>query len=293
MENFKDVFQKACLIQLSSSHWQGSRMLEQGVMERLGENSEWLRGRKYLINPELLGPIRTAVHQARNTVQKFSLPFPITSLYLVPKDSLSVVDERLQAFKLRFWDKVGEFEQVYEQAREEARVNLGDLWNEADYPMDIRSKFKFDWRFLALSVPSKTKLLTPELYEREKAKFQELMEETRELAMTALREEFAQIIHFLTERLSNNGGKPKTLNGSMFNKLHDFMDDLSTRNIFDDERLVELCDQARSVIGGVSPYGLKYNDAVREQIRSEMSVLQDAIDSAIEDMPRRKIRLAA
>jgi hypothetical protein len=293
MDTYKDVFQKACLIQLSSSHWQGSRILEQGIMERLGENSEWLRGRKYLINPELLGPIRTALHQARGMVQKFSLPFPITSLYLVPKESLTVVDERLQAYKNRFWNKVEEFEAVYESAREEARVNLGALFNEADYPMDIRSKFKFDWRFLVLTVPTKSKILTPEIYEREKQKFETLMDETRELAMTALREEFGQIINFLVERLGNNGGKPKTLNGSMFNKLHEFIEDLATRNIFEDERLVELCEQARSVIGGVSPYGLKYNDSIRENIHSQMAVLKNAIDVAIEDIPRRKIRLAA
>jgi hypothetical protein len=293
MDAYKDVFQKACLIQLSSSHWQGSRILEQGVMERLGENSEWLRGRKYLINPELLGPIRTALHQARNMVQKFSLPFPITSLYLVPKESLTIVDERLQGYRNRFWSKVEEFEAVYESAREEARANLGALFNEADYPVNIRSKFKFDWRFLVLTVPSKSKVLTPEIYEREKEKFQSLMDETRELAMTALREEFGQIIHFLVDRLSNNGSKPRTLNSSMFNKLHEFVEDLSTRNIFDDERLVELCDQARSIIGGVSPYGLKYNDSVRETIRGEMATLKQAIDTAIEDIPRRKIRLAA
>ena len=293
MDNYKDVFQKAALIQLSYSHWQGSRMLEQGVMERLGENSEWLRGRKYLINPELLGPIRTSVHQARNMVQKFSLPFPITSIYLVPKDSLTIVDERLQGFKERFWGKVREFEEVYDAAREDAQNNLGALFNEADYPVDITSKFRFQWRFLALTVPSKTKLLTPELYEREKAKFQELMEETRELAMTALREEFGEIVRHLVERLSNNGGKPKTLNSSMFNKLHEFVEDLTTRNIFADERLTEMVEQARSIIGGVSGYGLKYNEVVRERIHGEMSVVKEAIDAAIEDMPRRKIRLAA
>jgi hypothetical protein len=268
-------------------------MLEQTIMDRLGENSEWLRGRKYLINPELLGPIRTAVHQSRNMVQKYALPFPITSLYLVPKDSLTTVDERLQAFKTRFWNKVTEFEAVYGQAREEARVNLGNLFDEADYPADIRSKFKFDWRFLVLTVPTKSKILTPEIYEREKEKFQALMEETRELAMTALREEFAQIVRFMVERLSNNGGTPKTMSGSMFNKLHEFIEDLSTRNLFEDDRLVELCNQAKAVIGGITPYGLKYNDSVRERIHSEMAQVQNAIGSAIEDMPRRKIRLAA
>ena len=61
---------------LSTSTWMGSRQLEQGIMERVSQNAEWLRGRKFLINPELLGPINTATHQARNMVQQTLPPLP-------------------------------------------------------------------------------------------------------------------------------------------------------------------------------------------------------------------------
>lgn len=33
-----NVFEKACLIQLSTSIWQGSRMVDHAVMEKLGKN---------------------------------------------------------------------------------------------------------------------------------------------------------------------------------------------------------------------------------------------------------------
>ena len=45
-------------------------------------------------------------------------------------------------------------------------------------------------------------LLSPEIYEREKQKFVSLMEETRELAMGALREEFGEIVKELTQKLT-------------------------------------------------------------------------------------------
>jgi hypothetical protein len=176
----------------------------------------------FLINPELLGPIKTAVHQARNNIKKFALPFPITSIYLVPKDNLTIVDERLQYYKERFWKKVTEFEALYGEAREEAKSVLGDLFNETDYPADIRTKFRFEHRYLTLGLPGKTSVLNPEIYEREKEKFQSLMEETRELAMVALREEFGQLVTHLTERLNSNDGKPKVLRTAMFNKMHEF-----------------------------------------------------------------------
>lgn len=291
MDN-KDVFKKACLLQFSTSVWQSSRVLDQSVLaEKLGQDIEWLRGRKFLINPELLGPIKTAVHQARNTILKFALPFPITSIYLIPKDCLSVIDEQLNHFKDRYWNKVSDFEALYEVGREEAQKILKDLFNETDYPTDIRSKFRFEWRYLILGIPGKTNLLTPAIYEREKEKFQELMEETRELSVVAIREEFAQVVSHLVERLSGNNGKPKVLTNNLFNKLNEFIDDLGSRNIFEDSQLTELAEQARSIIGGISPYNLKYSQNLRKQIRDDMESVKVAIDVAIEDMPRRKMRL--
>ncbi len=293
MDDYKDIFNRACLIQLSSSVWQSSRVLNQKVLaQKIGQDNEWLRGRKFLINPELLGPIKTAVQQARKTVQKYSLPFPITSIYLIPKESLAQIDERLQYFKDRFWDKVQDFEALYDVGREEAAAVLDDLFNESDYPTDIIQKFKFDWRYFELSTPGKSKILSPEVYQREKEKFMNLMDETRELSMTALREEFSGVVTNLVDRLTNNNGKPKVISSGMFNKLHEFLDDFSTRNIFEDEKLIELTEEAKSVVSGISPYGLKYNDVMRKQIANGMTNLSEAIADAIEDMPRRKLKMA-
>jgi hypothetical protein len=172
-------------------------------------------------------------------------------------------------------------------------VNLGELFEETDYPKNIERKFNFEWRYLALGVPSKASLLTPEIYDREKQKFQDLMEETRETAMTALREELGHLVGSLVERLQGKDGKPKMINGSMFNKLREFLDEVGTRNIFEDDKLVQLCEEARSVIEGVSPYGLKYNDGLREKITEDMQHLEKAVYDAITDMPRRQIRVAS
>jgi hypothetical protein len=291
-EDYQNVFQKACLIQLSTSVWMGSKMLDQTLMTKVSQNSAWLRGKKFLINPELLGPLHTSSHQARNLVQQYSLPFPITSLYLIPKESLAFVDERLAYQQALFQDKAEAFIGTYELAIAEAKRNLGTLFNEADYPADISSKFKFEWRFLTLDIPGRGSILSPEVYEREKVKFLEMMEEARIMSAVALREEFADIVDSLVERLSSNNGQPKTIKSSMFNKLHEFVVDLTTKNIFDDEKLMELANIARDTISGVSPYGMTYNQDAKDRIKTAMSTLKDSIMDSIEDLPKRKIRLA-
>jgi preprotein translocase subunit Sec63 len=94
------------------------------------------------------------------------------------------------------------------------------------------------------------------------------------------------------EKLDKDSAQPKVIKSSMFNKMQDFLDDFGARNIFEDELLVELSQQARDLIEGVSPAGIKKNDVMRKRIKNEMNELKSAIDVAIEDMPRRKIRMA-
>ena len=188
--------------------------------------------------------------------------------------------------------KVNDFVDQYDLAREEAQRVLGDLFNEADYPEDISKKFKFEWRFLALELPKKSKILSPEIYKREKEKFEAMMEETRQMATEALAGELGEIVQQLVDRLNGNG-KAKSINSAMLNKMRDFMDAFETKNLFDDEKLNEIVTQAHTVIDGISPYGLKYNEVMRKRITDSMSDLKETVNGIIEDLPRRKIRLAA
>ena len=116
------------------------------------------------------------------------------------------------------------------------------------------------------------------------------MDETRTMASAALAKELGDIVQNLADRL--NGGN-KTLSSNMMKKLKDFLGAFETRNIFEDEHLSDLVEKAKEIVGGVTSYGLRYNEVMRERISKDMESLKTAIDEAIEDLPRRKIRLAA
>lgn len=110
--------------------------------------------------------------------------------------------------------------------------------------------------------------------------------------MQALRTEFSGLLSELTDKLSSNGSSPKRIvTNSMFNKLNDFFAELSTKNIFEDETLDELMNNAKSIISDVSPYSLKYDDQAKEQIKSEIQDLQRTLEDSIIDLPRRNIRM--
>lgn len=291
MEN-SAVFDRACLIQLSTSVWQGSRMIDPSLMRRINDNSDWLRGRKYLIDPELLAPVRLVAGRARKLLQKHALPFPVPSVHLIPKESLDTVDAQLSDLKTAFQAEVVNFENQYVDARRQAREILGELFDDADYPVDILPRFGFTWRFLAVEVPGKSTLLSPEIYAREKQKFQDMMAETRELAQTALREEFAQVVESLSRRLTADGGRPRMLTPKMFERMSEFLDSLDARNIFEDERLRDLMVQARQLIGSAASGDPGDNAFIRRRVQNEMTRLKNAVEEAVEELPRRRLRLA-
>ncbi len=89
------------------------------------------------------------------------------------------------------------------------------------------------------------------------------------------------------------GDKPKKLSDSMFTRLEDFLNEFAVRNIFRDEKLTELTQQARHIINSAAVGDLNSNNSfMRRRIEREINKLQFAVEEQIEDVPRRKIRMA-
>ncbi|MBW1781266.1 MAG: hypothetical protein JRL30_11055 [Deltaproteobacteria bacterium] len=287
MEN---IFEMGCLIQLSSSVWGARRKIKTDQITNMTGANDWLSTHKKLVDPCALKPIFKIVNAARGYLSGVSLPFPINGMVFVPKEMISRVDEELNRFKTDFDDSVTAFINRYDHLREVAMVYLGDLFNETDYPVDIRSKFSFAWRFIVLNVPNgNSGVLSPEVYEREKTKFVQTMEEARELAIVSLREEFSGMIKRITERFANGSGtKPKIFKNGTINNFYDFFETFRERNIFRDHELAELVDQAEAILGGKTAEAIRSNEQLKEQVRSGMAAVEKSMEE-IFSQPRRRI----
>jgi len=287
MEN---MFEKGCLVQLSASVWGATRKIQPDQITDMSVSREWLRASKKLVDPEALKPINKVINKARSYLTGVSLPFPIKGMEFVPKEMISRVDERLNGFKSEFNHSIETFMGSYDQLREVAMVHLGDLFNEMEYPLDVRKKFAFIWRFIILDVPNgNTSLLAPEVYEREKEKFVQTMEQARELAIQSLREEFAGMVERITERFSSGtNGDAKIFKNGTVNNFYEYFETFKERNIFKDNELSELVERAKDILGGKSAEEIRTNDQFKERIRDGMQDVEKAM-AEILSMPRRRI----
>ena len=287
MEN---LFEKGCLVQLSASVWGATRKIKPHQLTDLAVSSEWLRASKKLVDPESLKPINKVINKARSYLTGVSLPFPIKGMEFVPKEMISRVDERLTGFKSEFNHIVETFMGSYDQLREVAMVHLGELFNETEYPLDVRKKFAFIWRFIILDVPNgNTSLLAPEVYEREKEKFVQTMEQARELAIQSLREEFSGMVERITDRFTDGAnGDPKIFKNGTVNNFYEYFETFKERNIFKDDELSELVERAKNILGGRSAEEIRSNGQFKERIRDGMQDVENAM-AEILSMPRRRI----
>ena len=99
------------------------------------------------------------------------------------------------------------------------------------------------------------------------------------------------MVEHLTERLSGRqDGKPKVFRDTAVTNLTEFFDRFRSLNIRSNEQLDDLVENAQRVITGVDPQQLRNSQALREQVASQMTVVQSGLDQLLVDRPRRNIQ---
>ena len=294
MVTTENMFREAALLQLTATCWQLDKKLPQSMLADVG-TVDFLRGRKLLLAPDSTALIKQHIGKARNYLRKISLPFPIKGCVLVPKKLIPEIQEHLKEIKWHYNSAVEDFLYWYPQTVKDAKDSLGELFDECDYPTQemIKNKFRFQWRYITIG-PSVSRVLPPSIYKEEVKKFQELMEQARSEAITALREEFVDLVTNIADKLQNHDdGKPRRLRDAAVENLKQFLDNFSSRNIFDDAQLAELVEQCRGIITNTNANAIRGNTQVRQELHQQMEKLLTGIDASLEDLPRRRLRFAA
>ena len=294
MVTAENMFREAALLQLTATCWQLDKKLPQSMLADVG-NVDFLRGRKLLLAPESTALIKQHIGKARNYLRKISLPFPIKGCVLVPKKLIPEIQEHLKEIEWHYNSAVEDFLYWYPQTVKDAKESLGELFDECDYPTQeaVKNKFRFQWRYITIG-PSVSRVLPPSIYKEEVKKFRELMEQARSEAITALREEFVDLVSNIADKLQNHDdGRPRRLRDAAVENLKQFLDNFSSRNIFEDAQLAELVEQCRGIITNTNANAIRGNTQVREEVHLQMEKILAGIDASLEDLPRRRLRFAA
>ena len=281
-----NIFNLGTLLQFETHCWQAVKRIPKDKAKKYGKSFEkgWMKANKNLIDRKKLEDIQSYISDARKLISSVALPFPIKGIYFIPNNSVEKINEGLLQIANGMAESVNAFVEKYNMYIDEARQE-SEEFNEADYPLDIKSRFSIHWRFFEMTVPSS---ITNELRQEENKRFNDLMQQARHEAVMALREGFAEIVTHLTDTLSGKlDGEEKRLRASSIEKVTEFFNEFQNKNVFNDEELEKLIKKAKTVVSGVTPKDLRDDESLTKQIHRQLQTIKKELDSSTEKVRRR------
>jgi len=226
-----------------------------------------------------------------STWKSMSLPFPEPGVRLIRRDQIDEFVGLMEEYRIELADAVANLDRHYAELQTTAAARLGRLYNPGDYPATLIGLFDVAWDFPSVEPPDYLRDLNPALYESERARVAARFDEAVQMAETAFQEEFARLVGHLTERISGSGedGERKVFRDSAVGNLSEFFERFRMLNVSSNAQLDELVAQAQQVVRGVAARDLRGNGDLRQQVATELSRVQSALDGMMVDRPRRRI----
>ena len=252
--------------------------------EPLNQIVEFMNG----VKDKLVGPIRGMANPSMIKEGLYSASIDLVQQF---EDILNNGNLMLES------SYVPAFLEDYPDAIERAKTlpvtqgGLGPLFNASIYPTktSLKDAFKFEWQWLALSVPEG---LPEGLREAAQAKLEKQLTDAADEISQALRESFSSLIAHAADRLSPaENGKAKIFRETTIKNIEDFISTFSSRNVMNDVELQLLVEKAKSVLrenGGVTPERLRKYAKVRQDVGQQFKEIQKSIDSMIVEKAGRK-----
>lgn len=213
--------------------------------------------------------------QIRDYVKRVALPLPFKAgTHGVALAMLEKVDVQLVAYAEERRELVAAFKAVYNDAKEAARAQLGDVFNEAEYltPDELEASYRMTWQYVMLTPPDKLREANEAIFLREKQRLEEQWKSAVDDMQEALRVGLSELVTDMVTRLSGDDKKFKPT--KLLERFDEFLSTFDARNVTNDEELKALADQARALLAGVDTDTLKKSKEVREQVKSGLAAAQ-------------------
>ncbi len=222
--------------------------------------------------------------------KSMSLPYPEPGIRLIRQDQIEEFNAQMETLKGELDVAVRELDQHYEQLKSAARNRLGSLYNAADYPASLLGLFSVTHDFPSVEPPEYLQQLSPEIYRQECERVAARFDEAVRLAEQAFLEELQQLVTHLTERLTGQvDNRPKVFRDSAVTNLTEFFQRFRQLNVRSNDQLDALVAQCQQIVRGVEPQTLRDSQGVRQRVATQLSQVENVLDSLLTDRPRRNI----
>jgi hypothetical protein len=219
-----------------------------------------------------------------------TLPYTEAGVRLIRQADIGPFVQAMEGFRQELAEAEAGLAAAFGEIQADARRRLGRLYDEADYPAEVRGLFGVEWDFPSVEPPAYLMRVAPEVHEQECRRVAARFEEAVRLAEQAFAAEFAGLLEHLAERLSDGpGGQRKVFRDSAVSNLTDFFQRFRNLNVRSNAELDALVSQAQGLVRGVVLHDLRADGGLRRQIAESMAQVRERVDALIVDAPRRRV----
>lgn len=213
---------------------------------------------------------------------------------MVPKTQLeSVYDACIQYKEADRPKLIAAFVGVYLDQVAQAKVDLKEQAEDVTFPSvdEVRGEFEFEFDILNFGTPDTLKLVSPKIYEQEKAKkVQQFTDAVTELR-DSMRYACSEMVGKLLESLEPGAdGKKKKLHEVNVTKLQEFLNSFDLRNVTDDAELQKQISTLRGIMEGVDIEKLRESENLKISIAGKLTEAKAGLASIVGERVTRKFR---
>ncbi|MCR9207642.1 MAG: hypothetical protein NXI28_05390 [bacterium] len=228
--------------------------------------------------------------QAADYWKAHTLPYTEPGMRLIRRSEVATFDVFMTSVRAELTEAVEVLESHFDELIDQARERLGNLFDPADYDVNLHRLFGIEWDYPSCEPPAYLLQVSPQLYYSECSRVQRRFDEAVKLAEQAFADELEQLVNHLAERLrGDNGETPKVFRDTAVTNLLEFFDRFQRLNIRSDDQLDRLVADARSIVGGIVPQQLRDESELRQRVASDLTRVEASLEGWMTDRPRRSI----
>lgn len=247
---------------------------------------------KSIIDCPELDAIRRVVREFKDWLYFQELPSSLLrgGMRLIPLANVTKVEDKFAETRTNFKGALKAFIVAYPQRKAEAKLRLGNLYRESEYPTarEIRNAYRLTKRWVSFDPPAALKQLDEETWKANSNQLAAQMAEAGQECKDILRARMVEYTQWLVERLTMEPGetKRKAIAESKIQDFREFLNSFESLNLMADAEMSAFVAQARNAVEGLDVKALRTDDAARNQIRDLFAGIQEKTDGWVTEQSR-------
>jgi hypothetical protein len=290
MPQAKTMAEKAMLADLTVKGWSGRATDNEAAAftaQHYQANAEWTKFTKRLVNADALKAVKKAEAAARATHKELTLPWNENGQRILPAPAFQDYMAKMGQHRDDHEAAVDAFIAAYDSLVEEARRELGGLFNADDYPdaATLQAKFVFDTELTALDTTGDFRVsMSDAEMEALQAQITKRTEARLNAAMTDVYQRLHEVVAHMADRLK--AYKPKRADDdkvenpfrdATLNNVRDIVDLMPKLNITNDPDLDALAAEVRQNLLEADAATLRSDDAKRADVAAKADEIAAAM----------------